>query len=131
MSGPDDFAYLPPTLAEIARVAGLPAALKLAQDRGGVKVYVPRRAPDGHWLVELLGRESADALSAQFGDERLLIPMGYERFYARAARRAAQLIEAGESLDSVARQVGVHVRTVSRLKKRMRGAGDDEQESLF
>lgn len=127
----DDFAYLPPTLAEIARVAGLKAALALAQEQGGSKVYIPRRAPDSHWLVEIVGREAADRISELFGDQRVVIPLGPERYYARAARVAAQKLAEGKSLDAVRREVGVHVRTVSRIKARMKGGGGGDQGNLF
>lgn len=123
MSDSDDFAYLPPTLAEIARVAGLPAALTIAETKGGLEVYIPRRAPEGHWLVDCVGREAADKIGAYYGDQRITVPLGDRNFYARARRRAAELLAEGKSLNTVAGQLGVHVRTIKRVKKRVRENG--------
>lgn len=127
----DEYAYLPPVLSEIAQIAGLPAALALAQLRGGCQVYIPPRARDGHWLVKCVGRNAADAIGEYFGHQRVVIPLGNTRFYARAARRAAQLLSEGLSLHEVARHVGVHTRTVSRVKARMIDGGDDDHGKLF
>ena len=127
----DDYAYLPPMLTEVAQIAGLPAALALAQLKGGCQVYIPPRMRDSHWLVQCVGRAAADAIGEHFGNQRVVIPMGNTRFYARAARRAAELLAEGRSLHEVARYVGVHTRTVSRVKARMIGNGDDDQGNLF
>ena len=40
--------HLPPLLNEIAEVAGVVAALAIAEARGGTRVHLPARAPDGH-----------------------------------------------------------------------------------
>ncbi len=121
---------LPGTLAEIARVAGAPAALALSRDKGGAVVYIPVAPGADHWLVQSVGVDAARAIAAEFGNCRILIPLATNRFYARAARAAAQMIEEGASTAQTARQLGIHVRTVFRHKRRMRG-GDDNQGDLF
>ncbi|MBX3527539.1 MAG: hypothetical protein KF904_15150, partial [Rhodoblastus sp.] len=73
--------HLPPLLNEIAEVAGVVAAVAIAEARGGTRVHFPARAPDGHWLVALVGREAADELCAHFratqaGGSYVLIPVG-------------------------------------------------------
>ncbi|QGM46717.1 helix-turn-helix domain-containing protein [Methylocystis heyeri] len=125
--------FLPPTLQEIADAAGLVAALKLAEARGGTGVYFPPRARDGHWLVECVGREAADKICAHFSDDigvRLLIPLGPHRFYQRACRTAVKLLEEGVNQVEVARRLGVHLRTVQRVAARRRDL-DDPQGRLF
>ncbi len=126
----DESLQLPGTLAEIARVAGAPAALALSRDKGGAVVYIPVAPGDDHWLVKSVGADAAQAIAAEFGNCRILIPLASNRFYARAARAAAQMIEQGASTAQTARQLGIHVRTVFRHKRRMRG-GDDNQGDLF
>ena len=44
---------------------------------------------------------------------------------------AAELVAKGKSTNEVARAVGVHGRTVWRIKARLRDAGGDDQGSLF
>lgn len=128
MSPPDDFSYLPPTLAKVAQLAGLPAALALAEARGGREVYIPRRATESHWLVQTVGRAAADAISDYFGDQRLQLPLGPRNFYSRARRRAAEMLEAGDSVNQVVEQTGVCARSVKRYRKRLRRGS---QGSLF
>jgi hypothetical protein len=128
VSDSDAYDYLPPTLAKMAELAGLPAALAVAEAKGGREVYIPRRAPDSHWLVEAVGREAADKIGSHFGDQRLQLPLGPRKFYARARRRAAELLKGGASLNTVVDQTGVCVRSAKRYKKRL---GNDSQGGLF
>jgi hypothetical protein len=137
-----DYHYLPGILREIADVAGLPAALAIAEVKGGTRVHFPARAPDGHWLPELVGREAADKLCAYFrtrataqggtrptvnGGVYELVPLGPKNFYARARRKAAELTAQGMTRERVAAQLGVHMRTVQRYRARER----DEEPRLF
>lgn len=75
---------LSPTLRIICDLIGLPATLALVHARGGVRVYIPYadHLSAGHWLVQLLGRERAEALCRGLGSGELTIPR---------ARRALQL----------------------------------------
>jgi hypothetical protein len=135
-----DLSYLPPLLAEIAEVAGLPAALKLAKEKGGVECYIPARAPDDHWLVQCVGREAADKLCAHFvaaiesdsGRSRhgvkILLPLGESGTAADARRRAREALDNGASLSEAARRSGLHQRTVQNIRARMK---DRRQGSLF
>ena len=133
--------YLTGVLREIADLfpenpgEGLRAALAIAEAKGGTEAHFPARAPDDHWLPRAVGREAADRICAHFavgrGGVRLEVPLGPHRFYARARRMAAELVGKGRSTNEVARAVGVHGRTVWRIKARMRDTGDDDQGSLF
>lgn len=131
MSGTDLF-------AEIEGVIGFPAAYKLAEARGGQRVTIPAHAPDGHWLVTLLGRASADRLCAHFRENgpdgaprgRVLdLPRGPAGTMAQARRRMAEALEAGHSADIAARQSGLTRRTAFRMRKRR--APDPRQGRLF
>ncbi len=131
-----NYDYLTGVLSEIAEVAGLDAALKVAEAKGGVEAHFPARAPDGHWLVEATGREAADKICAYFrctqrGGVRLLVPLGPHKFWARARRKAAQLCQEGVSAAKAAQVVGVHTRSVWRYRARMRDREDKDQGSLF
>ncbi len=108
--------HLPPKLNEIAEVAGLVAAVAIAEARGGTRVHFPARAPDGHWLVELVGREAADKLCEHFrarpaGGSEVLIPVGPKNFYARARRRALEL-RGAKPVAQIALDLGVTQRVV-------------------
>ena len=53
---------LPGILGEIADVAGIPAALAIADEVGGTRINIPARAGDDHWLVKTVGREAAETV---------------------------------------------------------------------
>lgn len=124
--------HLPPLLNEIADIAGVVAAVQIAEARGGTRVHFPARAPDGHWLVELVGREAADKLCDHFrataaGGSYVLIPVGPKNFYARARRRAIEL-RGEKSASAIALALGVTERVVY---KWWADKPDDRQGSLF
>lgn len=108
---------LPELLAEIADVAGLPAALAVAQVKGGRRTHFPAKCPDDHWLVVAAGREAADKLCEHFrvnhkGGITLLVPLGPTKLYDRARFHALALMERGRSVNDVAREIGVSARSI-------------------
>lgn len=112
---------LPGILAEFATLAGQGAALALARDAGGTRIYVPVRAHDGHWLVMTLGRAAADALCTRFGGGSIEVPLAdtgsYKALQRTVARRIHELDEAKASERTIARRVGVTDRTVRRHRR--------------
>jgi hypothetical protein len=132
--------WLPEVLAEIAEVAGLDAALKLAESHGGTRKRFPAEMPKGrHWLSECVGAVAAAQICAYFrqgsGSGRfrgvyLLIPRGPTGTIAVARRRMAQALEEGKSAAEAARLAGMTERTAYRARARSRGR-DDKQGSLF
>ncbi len=69
---------LPPPPAEIAYLAkriGAAATLKLIEQRGGTRVFIPRAPADGQVLVAQIGIEAVAALSEGWGGEYLKIPL--------------------------------------------------------
>lgn len=131
---------LPPLLAEIAEIAGIDAALKIAELRGGQTVFFASRLSDHNWLVRAIGRERAEKLSQHFcsGRGRLKIdmPLGPTGSYAALRRRTAAIVaeEAakGGSENATARRAGVTNRTVRRHRARIRaGAAPKHQLKLI
>ena len=97
-------------LDELLGPGGLAA---LAAARGGRRAYVPKRAPDGHWIEVALGRERADALAWRYGGCRIDIPLGPSPEQRNAwirARRAA-----GDSVAAIAAGAGLSERQVRRI----------------
>ena len=124
--------HLPPLLNEIAEVAGVVAALAIAEARGGTRVHFPARAPDGHWLVALVGREAADKLCAHFrstqaGGCHVDVPLGPKNFYAQARRRALEMRDE-KSKAQIALELRVSERVV---RKWFEDRTDERQGSLF
>lgn len=131
---------LPGLLGEIAEVAGLAAALALAERVGGTRVTIPSRAGDDHWLVETVGREAADLIcdhlrilapdGREAGARHVQIPLGPTGLLANARVRLVKELEAGTSAREAARRVGMSERTAFRMRARLRG-DDDSQGELF
>lgn len=122
---------LPPVLRTIADAAGLSAALKLAQDRGGTRVYVPHRVTEGHWLAELVGLDAAHAIARLYAGENIDIPLGLTGAAQNARRTARAALDAGASVAKAARAAGVTERTVYNLRSRDGRRNNPDQGNLF
>ncbi|MCY1705221.1 hypothetical protein [Pannonibacter sp. SL95] len=130
---------LPGLLGDIAEIAGVDVAYRIASSHGGTRVSIPPQAVDGHWLTELVGFATADqicrGLATLDPDGRLrgvsneIIPRGPASLLANARRQAARELQAGASAREAARRSGLHERTIWRMKAGQRD--DDAQGSLF
>ncbi|KPF98824.1 hypothetical protein IP86_10900 [Rhodopseudomonas sp. AAP120] len=137
------YSWLPDLLAQIAEVAGLDAALKIAESHGGTRRQIPARVPDGeHWLTDCVGREAAEKICKHFrqgtggggfGGAYLLIPRGPTGTVAAARRRMQKALREGKSASEAARVAGMTERTAYRARSRARKGGgwDDNQNELF
>ena len=135
MSAPD-YSYLPGILAEIAGVAGLVAALKIADAMGGTRNNFPARARAEHPLAKLVGLEAAENICRHFRTAHkagtyVLVPLGPKNFYQRARRQAEGLTKAGVPCEEVARRLGLHMRTVRRYRARLRDVQPPDQLTLL
>jgi hypothetical protein len=131
-------------LGEIASVAGEPAAMTIAAHVGGTRVYIPAKAGDDHWLVQAIGRASADKVCALFAvdgarGQRVDMPVAaaggraYRSFRQSLARQVHQLDKEGKSARQIALEAGLTERAVRRHRAAHRGGSrkDDPQGSLF
>lgn len=120
---------LPLVIAEIERVAGYEAALKLALAKGGRTVYIPYEAVEGHWLTDIVGLEAARKICNHYRvantGGKLLIPVAK---IALQKRLLIEALEAGASAPKAAEVAGMHERSAYRARKRIK---DDKQGSLF
>lgn len=132
---------LPALLAEIAEIAGLDAALKVAEAKGGTRAYfvAAARLTDSNWLVKAIGRELAEKVSdhlvsARVGVE-IMVPLGTTGSYLRDQRRrreaVARALAAGADANTAARQAGITRRSVQRQKAKARAEEDKKQGRLF
>lgn len=112
---------MPQEVRMIAEVVGRHKALFIAgrlhhsERRGCAFLYVPKKLPPGHHLIDLAGPEDAAALVKHFGGEILQIPSCqgiYRRFRDREIRR---MVAEGYRHGWIAEVFGVCVRTVRNL----------------
>lgn len=132
-SGPFD--GLPPLLCEIAEVAGIRAAIALAEARGGNRVYFPTPGAlsDEHWLVKIVGGEAAMKICKHFSPGHhveLELPLGPTGNRADVWRQLARLIKEGAPSGVITRRLRISRRTVVRHRARIR-LSDDRQTDLF
>ena len=113
-------AALPGILADIARVAGNGAAVKLAQARGGTDMEIPKNPGPGSQLAKIVGVEAARKITKEIGHGRLFIPMGVWRGQKARRRAAAELSDKGLSAPKVALATDMSARNVHRVRNGMR-----------
>jgi len=94
---------LPATLAEMARVTSLTAALAVAARFGGTRLYLPRQPDERSDLVQLIGIRHARALCSNYSGEFIEVP-----------RAAAVLRLVRNSKMCRAREHGTTVRKLAR-----------------
>lgn len=120
---------LPGSLQAVADIIGAPAALKLAERWGGIRLYIPLAPDEDHDLAKLIGIEHASRLCEAYAGERIEVPKA--DCWGRAVRNKLML-EArrkGVSQASLAREHGLTERQVRKIERMM--DGDDKQEELF
>lgn len=114
--------FLPGVLAEIAEATSVEVAVKIAQAKGGRRVYLPARPAADHWLAQLVGHAAAlaigKAIAPGFGGIDMLIPMGPSHSNAQRWRVMHELIDNGRSKREIAAACGVHERTVQMHRNR-------------
>lgn len=129
---------LPALLAEIAEVAGIDAAIAIADEKGGQEVFISARLRPDNWLIRCIGADKAEILSRHFcasggGRVKLQIPLGPVGSYVaerqRRQRVMAEAVERGASSNEIAKLAGITGRSVRRFRARY--GGDPDQGSLF
>lgn len=131
--------HLPALLAEIAEVAGLDAALAVADAKGGINARFCSRLGPENWLVKAVGMEKAKLISDHFTSGRgrieFDIPLGptgsYKRDMLARARAMQQALASGEKTNHTARRLGITRRSVQRFKLKLGEAKDPDQPDLF
>ena len=125
--------YAPPPKSqvfdELVGVAGIAAAWALVQERGGQEIYLPTRAGKSHWLTKVVGQDAATKICNYYRANhttRLLIP---SMRYNRQGEAIVRALERGATRAEAAALSGAHVRTISRYRRRMGIADEDDDGS--
>ncbi|BCW89982.1 hypothetical protein sos41_31500 [Alphaproteobacteria bacterium SO-S41] len=116
---------MPAVLAIVARAAGLSAAKALAEQKGGVRIFVPKSPKAAHFLTKICTPAGAEALGKAYGGERIDVPLwtyaGIKGFLKGQRRAILDRDADGQSASQIAR--GLHcsgrvVHKVRSLKRR-------------
>ena len=120
--------YLPQSVIDLVDVVGLPAALVIVQERGGIRLCVPVTATRDHWLAKAIGMEAFARLVEVYAREEIEIPRCVD---AMRALRAQEIAASDKSAAELARQHGYTERGIRKLKKRVSGQINDDQMEMF
>jgi hypothetical protein len=115
----------PPPPAEIAWIAdlvGAEATLRLIEEHGGTRLYVPKEPNQGTPLARLVGIAGANAMAARYGGDFIKVPLA-RNWRVRLYRGR------GDTYTAIARRLGI---TESQVSKILTAAGvTQRQMDLF
>jgi hypothetical protein len=110
-------------LREIAEVAGVETAQRLAELRGGGRLSIPSQIKPDSWLALAIGEDKARLLSAHyavgFTSAEIEVPLGPRGTHARIIAAVRRLLGEGMPMEQIARRLGVSSRMVRRHKAAM------------
>lgn len=123
--------YLPESVQEMIEVIGLQATLLIVEERGGIRLCVPRSVKDTNWLTQLIGRESMIKLVDYYCGEEIDIPRCASAIKAAQDQKIFEKLKEGVSQAALAREFGYTERGIRKLKKRLEETSYYDQVSLF
>ena len=103
-------------LHELSEVIGTESAVKLGQNMGGARIYVPAKATDEHPLTIALGKDKAQHLCNYYGGDTIELPSKrlFREARDRVIRRDYQhlCLERGCKADHLAIRYGLSRRQI-------------------
>ncbi len=123
--------HLPDSIQEMAELIGLPATLKIVEERGGIRLSIPTKVNDKSWLTQLIGREAMMLLVKHYKGEELDIPRCTAAVKAAQDAHIYQQIQAGVPQSKLAREYGYTERGIRKVKHRMDKRAAMKQSCLF
>jgi hypothetical protein len=103
--------------AQLFDLLGEEKFVRLCEELGGTRLYVPTNLRDSHVLVQLLGRKAASDLSRAFSPDSIRIPLARDR-------RALHYRRKGLTCGKIARLLGITESGVNKLFNRLEDRGD-------
>lgn len=106
--------------SDLLGLLGEEAYLKLCEEFGGTRVYVPARLPNDHELIAAIGMDATRKLMDMYAPSAIRVPLARRE---RAHRYRAQ----GLSHARIARKLGLTETGVEKLLRSGPGLQDDVQ----
>ena len=104
--------HQPQSTQELALILDPAALTTLIENRGGTRVFIPKRMNTQHRLADLLGIDQARKLSSHFGGETLGIARGVAAKRAVRNQIIIQRYGEGERVPDLAMEFGLTERMV-------------------
>jgi len=115
---------LPPRLAALAALIGLPATLRLVEARGGTRVYVPDVATVDHWIARLIGLPALQQLVSERPRDYIELDRATAALRAVRDRQIIADHAAGISTATLALENGLTQRQVFNILARTSAVAD-------
>jgi hypothetical protein len=104
---------------DLGAIIGLTNALLLCGIRGGSNLYIPKQVTEGHVLWAMIGEAAFSALVDEYGGQSITIPALAEFGRYQRIRKCADILNAGGTIHSASKVVGV---TPNQVKNYVRTA---------
>lgn len=111
-----DTSLLPESIRDLTDIIGISAALRIVEERGGIRLYVPKIVQINHWLADLIGTEALAALVEIYAGEEIEIPRCAA---ALKAMKDQEIASAEGSVTEIARRYGYTERGVRKIRRRV------------
>lgn len=105
-------------IEDVGGEIGYTATTTLVTWFGGSGLYVPTIVDETHLLARLIGLPAFRRLVAAFPSESIRIPKPVNQADDRA-RRVARMLIAGRTEREIAEEIGISVRRVEQIRKRL------------
>lgn len=122
---------LPESILELIDVIGLPAALRIVEARGGIRLCVPKTAAPDHWLAQAIGMTAFERLVAYYEGEEIEVAKCAAAMQRLREREIDAAAREGETNTTLARRYGYTERGIRKLRRRVEAQRDDDQPDLF
>lgn len=109
MAGASEF------LEELIELIGEAAMIRLAEEFGGTRLYVPAAMGPAAPIARAVGMEAAARLAAQYSPDKIKVPLAREL-------RASHYHASGLSYARIAVRLGMTETGVEKLMRRLRGS---------
>lgn len=119
---------LPESVLDLIDVIGINAALTIVEQRGGIRLYVPAKATESHWLADLIGLDALQKLVDVYAREEIEIPRCAATLKDIKDREIASSTASNSEL---ARQYGMTERNVRKIRRRVEARNNNDQIGLF
>ena len=111
--------YFPQSVRELVDVIGLEPTLKLVNERGGTRIFIPVKTDSKHWLNDCIGAEAFTKLVAVYQGMELELPKCQAALLALREEQIAQEFENGATNAELALKYGYTERGIRKLRNRL------------
>lgn len=120
---------LPETIQSLVDLIGIDATMRIVEERGGIRLYVPKTADQDHPIAGWIGTDPFEALVSMYGGEEIDVPR-CEAAMQSVKRRQILIDLQSNSIAMVARKHQYTERGVRKLLRRAEANGDIETNQM-